>query len=89
MKTGCYSKGMEVVTHPVYEGRDIRSLYVVLVAAGLLEITSLGQMVLGVSRTQMLIKGTNQEQTSFQNTRHCHYKHQLTGTFWVNLRPSG
>lgn len=49
---------------------------------------SLGQTVLGMSRTQMLIKGTNQEQTSFQNTCRRRYKHQLPGTFWVNLLPS-
>lgn len=58
------------------------------IAARLLE-NHLGQTVLGMSRTQMLIKGTNQEQTSFQNTcRRRRYKHQLPGTFWVNLLPS-
>lgn len=42
--------------------------------------------MLGMSTAHMLIKkGTNQEQTSFQHTRHHrHYKHQLPGTFWVN-----
>lgn len=42
-----------------------------------------------MSRTRMLIKGTNQEQTSFQHSRRRrHFKHRLPGTFWVNLLPS-
>lgn len=56
MKTGCYNKGMEAVTHPVYEGRAVRGPAYGAIAARLLEITSLGQTVLGMSRTHMLIK---------------------------------
>lgn len=59
---------MEAVTHPVYEGRAVRAPAYGAIAARLLETTSLGQTVLGMSRTHTLIKGTNQLQTSFQHT---------------------
>lgn len=47
---------MEAVTHPVYEDRAVQGPAYGAIAARLLEITSLGQTVLGMSRTHMLIK---------------------------------
>lgn len=88
MKTGgkrgrfCDKKnGMLCLIQCMKAGSDGGPLHMVLLLPDPSTGNSLGQTVLGMSRTQMLIKGTNQEQTSFQNTCRRRYKHQLPGTF--------
>lgn len=64
------NKRMEAVTHPVYEGGDTQVPAHGAIAARLLEITSLGQTVLGMSGIRMLIKGTNQIKSRLVSSTH-------------------